>query len=312
MRTTRWLVRTGTLVAGAVGMVAATAPEGRVGRLARRARDRMGRDVRYAVASAPGVLYRLAGRRPDPNVADDVLADRIRSTLGPLERRLDVPRVHVMVADHVAVLHGDVPSRWHARALEHAVGRVSGVRGVESHLHPGLATGDSRPSAGRAAPRPPSAALGTLLDAARRAGAHDPRAAVHAVLCGFGERIPEAERAQVHAHLPEDVRALAGPPRRLGARAPRLRTLPQLVAAVTAEGGVEPGRAEAITRAVVGSLRAIVPDEAHDVAAVLPAELRALWDPAPALAHRLDDRALAPRPAAAVTIGGRAPRALRP
>ena len=106
----------------------------------------------YAVASAPGILYRLAGRKPDPDVADDVLADRIRSSLGPLEKRLDVPRVHVMVEDHVALLHGDVPDVCDAAAIEHAVMRVSGVDGVESHLHAGLLVGDTRPSEGAAVP----------------------------------------------------------------------------------------------------------------------------------------------------------------
>jgi uncharacterized protein (DUF2267 family) len=72
------------------------------------------------------------------------------------------------------------------------------------------------------------------------------------------------------------VRALAGPPRRAG-EARRPRTVPELVAAVTAEGGIDRAHAEEITRAVVTALRSIVPHEAADVDAVLPAELRALW-----------------------------------
>jgi uncharacterized protein (DUF2267 family) len=161
--------------------------------------------------------------------------------------------------------------------------RISGVSGVESHLHAALVPGDTRPSQGAAAPQPPSEALGSLLDAARDAGAvWYPAAAVHAVLCGFADRMPEGERDQVFAHLPADVRALAGPVRRHGERPPRLRTLPQLVAAVTAEGGVEPRRAEEITRAVVATLRGLVRDEARDVAAVLPVELRELWETEPA------------------------------
>jgi uncharacterized protein (DUF2267 family) len=101
---------------------------------------------------------------------------------------------------------------------------------------------------------------------------------VHAALCGFTDRIPEDERARMLAHLPADVRALAGPVRRHGERPPRLKTLPQLVAAVTAEGGIEPEHAEEITRAVVATLRGLVRDEARDVAAVLPGELRELWE----------------------------------
>src|SRR5512142_2260250 len=97
MMLTKRLVQTAGLAAGAIGMVAVAVPDSGAGRAARHLADRLARDVRYAAGSAPGMLYRLAGRRPDPNVSDDVLADRIRSNLGPLERRLDLPRVHVMV-----------------------------------------------------------------------------------------------------------------------------------------------------------------------------------------------------------------------
>ena len=91
--------------------------------------------------------------------------------------------------------------------------------------------------------------------------------------------MPEGERAHVLAHLPADVRELARPVRRHGVRSPRLKTLPQLVAAVSAEG-VSPHDADAITRAVVAALRGLVPEERRDVAAVLPAELREFWEDA--------------------------------
>jgi osmotically-inducible protein OsmY len=81
-------------------------------------------------------------------VSDDVLADRIRSSIGGLEKRLDIPHIHVMVEDHVAILHGEVTADSDVRTLEHAIVRVSGVRGVESQLHVGLASGDTRPSEG--------------------------------------------------------------------------------------------------------------------------------------------------------------------
>ncbi|HEY5014036.1 MAG TPA: DUF2267 domain-containing protein, partial [Acidimicrobiia bacterium] len=262
---------------------AASAPESAVGRTARHVIDRVTRDVRYLAASAPGIAYRLAGRHPNPDVGDDVLADRIRSSLGPLEKRLDVPRVHVMVEDHVALVHGDVPNEEAAGAIEHAIMHVSGVKGVESHLHAGFVAGDTRPSQGAAVRPPTSDALRALLDAASDAGAAwDPRAAVHATLCAFMDRIPEGERAQVNAHLPADVRALAGPARWQGERPRRLKTLPQLVAAAIAEGGITPVHAEEIVRAVVATLRSLVPNEDRDVAAVLPRELRELWEVEPA------------------------------
>jgi uncharacterized protein (DUF2267 family) len=282
MRTTKRIVQATVIAAGAIGMVAAAAPDTRLGRGARRLAKRLARDVRYAVGSAPGVLYRLSGSHPDPFVSDDILADRIRSTLGPLEKRLDVPHIHVMVEDHIAILHGDVGDDCDASKLEYATLRVQGVDGVESHLHIGLVPGDTRPSVGARAPRPPSPALEELLGAARAAGAgtHD-RAAVHAVLCAFLDRIPTDERLQVLAHLPDDARALAGPPRYLGEKAPRLRTIPELVVAASDYGGLDQAAAESITRAVVCALRRVVPEEAADVAAVLPSELRELWEREP-------------------------------
>ncbi|HET9076721.1 MAG TPA: BON domain-containing protein [Acidimicrobiales bacterium] len=109
------------------------------------------RHLRYAAGRLDGLSYRLAGRHPDPNVTDDILADRIRSELGGLEKRLDLPHVHVMVEKHVALLHGDVPSAEDAEAVERAVSQVAGVRGVKSHLHVGLIDGDTRPSEGHRA-----------------------------------------------------------------------------------------------------------------------------------------------------------------
>jgi BON domain len=122
----------------------------RPSRALRRGFDVVGRRLRYARGRLDGARYRLARRTPDPDVGDDVLADRIRSCLGPLEKRLDVPRVHVMVEDHVAVLHGEVADERDAEAIERAVRDVSGVRGTESHLHVGLGAGNTRPSEGRA------------------------------------------------------------------------------------------------------------------------------------------------------------------
>jgi uncharacterized protein (DUF2267 family) len=265
--------------AGVIGAIAVAAPGTPLGRRARRLADRLARDLHYATASAPGVLYRLRGQQPDPDVSDDVLADRIRSTLGPVEKHLDVPHVHVMVEDHVAILHGEVPSEVVADRIENAVLRVSGVDGVESHLHIGLLRGDTRPSEGRSAAMP-SPAMRALEDAARHAGAGDPRMALHAVLCTFVDRIPHGEREQLLGQLPADVRALAGPPRRHGT-ASRVRTEPEFVAAVVARD-VEPQHAHDVVRAVLATLRTLVPHEALDVSAILPAEVRALWEGEPA------------------------------
>lgn len=92
-----------------------------------------------------------------------MLADRIRSSIGRLEARLDIPHVHVTVQqDGAALLHGEVGT---AEQLERAVAAVSGVVGVESFLHIGLIRGDTRPSEG-ARHRAPSEARRRLLDVA--------------------------------------------------------------------------------------------------------------------------------------------------
>jgi uncharacterized protein (DUF2267 family) len=275
MRTTKRVIQAGTAGAMTIGAIAVVAPDSAIGRAARRLAHRLERDVRYVVASTPGILYRLAGRQPDPNVSDDVLADRIRSSIGPLEHKLDIPRIHVMVQNHIAILHGEVDSPLEASALELAVLGVSGVDGVESHLHHGLTPGDTRPSDG-AATRP-SAALAAFLRSARTAGAHDPARAVHAVLSALADRIPENERSQFIAQLPADVRALSQGPNHHAEPGQKVRTVAEFVDSVVAEGGIEPSRSEAVTRAVLATLRERVPHEAADVAAALPHQFRDLW-----------------------------------
>ena len=96
-----------------------------------------------------GAMYRLFGLHPDPDVDDATLADRIRSELGPVEKRLDLPRVHVMVDDHVVHLHGEVEWPHEAATIVEAAHRVAGVEKVDSHLRLGMLRSDTRPSQGR-------------------------------------------------------------------------------------------------------------------------------------------------------------------
>ena len=102
----------------------------------------------YAAGRCKGACHRMCGRAPAEEVADDVLADRVRSTLGPVEKRLDLPHVHVMVEDGVAILHGDVANGADALTIETAVEHVPGVKAVDSRLYLHLLPGDSRPSEG--------------------------------------------------------------------------------------------------------------------------------------------------------------------
>ena len=146
IRTRRWIGGLALL-----GGVVALRPGTAANRVARRWTRAAGRRLRYAGGQLRGPGYRLSGGHPDPHVSDDVLADRIRSSLGTVEKRLDLPRIHVTVENHVAVLHGDVASEADVEELVTTVGRISGVSGVVSHLHVGLTPGDTRPSEGRAA-----------------------------------------------------------------------------------------------------------------------------------------------------------------
>lgn len=267
-----------TLLAGAataVGAVLAASPHLR--HHVRRGGDAVARHLQRLTGQWQGARYRLAGRVPDPDVDDATLADRVRSSIGPVVKRLDLPRVHVMAEEHVVLLHGEVSTPADARVIEEAVRAVSGVEGVESYLHVGLLDSDTRPSSGR---QEPSEQYRRVVGAVRAAGVEEEYAAqvARAVLAAFGDGLPDGERGHVLAHLSPDVRAMAEPPRRHGRRR-RLRSVTELVDAVSAGAtGVSGEEALNAARAVLAEIRRLVPEEREDVAAVLPAELRALWD----------------------------------
>src|SRR3990170_4425490 len=90
--------------------------------------------LRRTVHQARGLAYRAMRRHPSTTVDDPVLADRIRSTIGPLEKQLHNSRVNVTVENGVAILHGEVKSPEAATQIEEAVRGVAGVRDVRSHL----------------------------------------------------------------------------------------------------------------------------------------------------------------------------------
>ncbi|HVM40246.1 MAG TPA: DUF2267 domain-containing protein [Acidimicrobiia bacterium] len=266
--------RTRTALVAAV-LAALVLSRRRARRALRRVARAAGRRARYLQGQARGVLYRLSGRHPADDVGDDVLTARVRSSLGPVEKRLDIPHVHVNVFDRIAQLHGVVPDvETHERIMD-AVMAVAGVEGVHSFLHVGMRPGDSRPSEGRAVAEP-SAARRALVDAARSAGAAQPAHAARAVLATFMARIPESERRHMETHLPEDARALLAPPLSAGAQIHDLR---ELVETVQGTGGLTGStNPTAVVEAVVGALRDLVPEEARDVAAVLPENLRRFWE----------------------------------
>lgn len=272
-----WLVGGGAVVVGA-GAVARSGAARQARRELRRRRRRMAGHARHLAGRWRGAVYRMYGSQPDPAVIDTVLADRIRSSLGPIEARLDLPRVHVMSEGHVALLHGEVATAAQAGEIEAAVAAVPGVVGVRSFLHVGLLPGDSRPSDGGRG-RTPSSALRRLRDAAVLAGADEARsvAAVRAVLGALVGELPDGERRHFLAHLPADIRLLLEPD--LAHPPPHARRVGELVIDVVgATEGIPLGRAEHVIESVLGALRELVPEEARDVSAVLPADLRRLWE----------------------------------
>jgi len=243
---------------------------------ARRALVRQGRHLHGVWEGTRHRLLRDDG--PDPLVGDDVLADRVRSTLGMVAKRLDVPRAHVMVTDHVVSLHGEVGTVGDALALAGAAGTVPGVLGVDCKLHVGLLAGQRRPSQDRRRQRPPSPALRYLLAVAARAGLGADLAtkAVHAVLDSFVGCLPAGERRRLLACLPADVGRLAD-----SARHGSLWTGDpgELIGRVAAVSGLDDVvRAERVTVAVLGALREILPaTRAAHIGRALPPGLRPLW-----------------------------------
>lgn len=245
-------------------------------RLTRRLRRRLMRTVRYQRGRLEGLRYRMGGREPRPDVDDHVLADRVRSVLGPLEHRLDLPHVHVQSHAHEVLLHGEVASEEQARELVEATKKVPGVLEVHSHLHVGLFAGDSRPSEGARHPAP-SEGLVRVISAVRGAGVAEgsERAAARSVLSTFVSLLPKGERGHFLGHLPKDLRQLAAPPRPRWVGRPRIRRLEEFSSIALAS--YDPSMRDAIVESVLGAVRALVPEEASDVAAVLPSQLRDLW-----------------------------------
>jgi uncharacterized protein (DUF2267 family) len=208
---------------------------------------------------------------------DDIVADRVRSALGPVCKRLDVPRAHVMVSDHVVTLHGEVDTVAEALTLSWAAGAVPGVLAVRCRLHVGLLPHQGRPSQGRLRQHPASTTLGGLLEAAGRGGVGADQAptAVRAVVEAFGACLPAGERERLYSGLPRDLRRLAMPRHRCQ-WTDRPADLLSCVAEVTGVGDLV--RAERLTVAVLGRLSKVLsPVEASCIEHALPAELRPLW-----------------------------------
>lgn len=204
------------------------------------------------------------------------LADVVRTTLGPLMKRLDLPRIHVMAEGRRVLLHGDVAREADALAIERAVEKLPDVEVVESHLHVGLVPGDTRPSEGTHAP---SAMMTALLQAADSVGIQGApgRAAAWGALSAILEQVPAPERQHVFSHLPADVCAFVRPRRHFGDEQLHWQTELQLDAATALRGGISLEESAKLVPLIIRVLKKFVPEEAQDIQATLHTQLKQLW-----------------------------------
>jgi uncharacterized protein (DUF2267 family) len=243
-----------------------------------RGRRRLARRMRHTAGRLEGLAYRIAGRHPDPDVDDRVLADRVASTLGSVTRHLDLPRVHVTAKDGVVHLAGRIDSLDAFHEIERAVRAIPGVRDIRTAHLRRMGPADTRPSEGAATRR--SKALHDLLQGVNAldiGDEEDARRLVGAILAVFLRILPEDPRRHFETHLPADVKALTEEALIIGAME-RPRSMEDFVAMVADAAARTTGTAELVTRRVLADLRELVPEEVDDIAAVLPREIKQMWE----------------------------------
>ncbi len=247
--------------------------------------------IRMAVRGEPSGFRRVRGRlqgyvgrrrgallneRRAVDVDEVVLADRVRSILGPLQKELDLPRLHVMAEGDRVLLHGEVDSEVNRERVEAAVRETVGVGSVGSYLRVGLLTGDSRPSSDHH-DRNPSRMARHFHDALTGVGISGRPAdlALAETIRLWGNVIPAGERAHLKAHLSKDVKSLMHSERH--GRSNRVGDVAELIDQVRIRSGLAPAQAKQAVKTIVHELRTLVPEECDDITVVLPMELRPLW-----------------------------------
>lgn len=268
----RALVATGSVLAGVVAV--ATRP--RVRRVLRRSGQRLVRRMRYLRGRARGLLFRVLAAGLTPDVDDDVLEQRVRSTLGSLSRRYDLPPIEVTaVVDGKVVLAGHAPDLEQVREVETGICEIPGVDMVVSHIRVDDAV--ERPSQRREpAPTP---LRRELLAAARQLDVGDDEQVerlVSATLAALFSLLPEDPARHLRSHMPDDVQALMAAPIPI-ASARKPRNSDELVDEVSQLCGRSPGTSRQAIEAVFATLREMIPEEVDGVHAVLPAGIKPLW-----------------------------------
>ena len=237
--------------------------------------------IRRAHARINGYLGRRRGALLNEiravEVDEVVLADRVRSTLGPLQKELDLPRLHVIAEGDRVLLHGEVDSDASRERVEAAVREIVGVGSVGSYLRVGLLAGDSRPSSGHHDDEPSRMAR-HFHDALSGVGISGRPAdlALAETLRLWSNVIPAGERAHLRAHLSKDVKSLMHAERH-GRSNNRVGDVAELVDQVRVRSGLASAQAKQAVQTIVHELRTLVPEECDDITVVLPMELRPLW-----------------------------------
>ena len=192
-------------------------------------------------------------------------------------RRLFAERSH---GRDVLVEGSDRAAQW----LRHTVGLSEGLRFrlVGREQAPDVSDServDASRSSMRGRHAPASPMLATLRAAIADCGVAPGEAddvigvGLHALIA----RLPVGEAHHLEAHLPADVLRLVGGPRRDGQEPSELATVPEFADRLAAATELDPGRAESAVRAITRTVRKLVPEEAEDIAAVLPVGLKSLW-----------------------------------
>lgn len=244
----------------------------------RSARGRAEKGMRRAGGKLQGIGYRMQGRRPDPDATDEILEARVRSELGPVAHRLDLPRFDIAVDHGRVTVTGVVADEADIVIVERAILDVSGVRTVAPRLRIGLEPGDTRPSEGRRA-ESPSGLKRDLIGAVHALDIGDEAEAARlaaATTSEFLAVLPAGERRHVVGHLPADVRAMIDGSPPLPALA-KPRSPQAFFTAVGGATGRTEGTSAQVAAAVLDVLRQAVPEEVADIEAVLPADLKTLW-----------------------------------
>jgi len=243
-----------------------------------RGRRHLARRMRHTAGRLEGLAYRIAGRHPDPDVDDRVLADRVASRLGSVTKHLDLPRVQVTAKDGVVHLAGRIDSLDAFHEIERTVRAIPGVKDIRTAHLRRMGPSDHRPSDGAASRR--SAALRDLLQGVNAldiGDEEDARRLVGAVLAVFLRVLPDDPRRHLVTHLPADVQALTDEALIVG-DLERARTADELIRQVADAAARTIGTAELVTRRVMADLRDLVPEEVDDVAAVLPRDIGRMWE----------------------------------